>query len=109
MQKRNKREVKARAKTDLLEMVHGDRLVNMDLDDGNTCLFERAAMKKETTQAYWEVEEEELRSQVAGTVLEARTDEQLEESMRERRQRQKPNILMRHFDETFDETIGLDI
>ena len=49
-------------------------------------------MKKGTTETYQEAEEEELRSQLAGTVLEARTDEQLEESVRERRQRQKPNM-----------------
>ena len=63
----------------------------MDLEDGRTRLFERKAVKKDTTKAYREAEEEELRSQVAGTVLEAKVDKQLEESMRERRQRQTPN------------------
>ena len=49
-------------------------------------------MRKDTTKAYREAEEEELRSQLAGTVLEARPDEQLEESMRGRRRKQKPNM-----------------
>ena len=71
-------------------MVHGNRSVNVDLDDGGTWLFERAAMKKNTTKTYREAEE--LRNQLAGTVLEARTDKQLEESVRERRRRQKPNM-----------------
>ena len=64
----------------------------MDLDGGGTRMYERAAVKKDTTKTYREAEEEELRSQLAGTVLEARTDEQLEESVRERRRRQKPNM-----------------
>ena len=38
------------------------------------------------------MEEEELLSQVAGTVFEAKEGGQLEESMRERRQRQRPNM-----------------
>ena len=79
-------------KGEVLETVHGNRSVNVDLDDGGTRLFERAAVKKDTTKTYREAEEEELRNQLAGTVLEARTDEQLEESVRERRRRQKPNM-----------------
>ena len=79
-------------KGEVLEMVHENRSVNVDLDDGSTRLFERAAVRNDTTKTYQEVEEEEHRNQLAGTVLEARTDEQLEESTRERRQRQKPNI-----------------
>ena len=73
-------------------MVHGSRAVNVDLDDGSTRLFAREAVRKDTTKAYREAEEEELRSQLAGTLLEARPDEQLEESMRGRRQKQKPNM-----------------
>ena len=49
-------------------------------------------MKKDTTKTYREAEEDELGNQLSGTVLKARTDEQLEESMRERRRRQKPNM-----------------
>ena len=73
-------------------MVHGDGSANVEFDDGSTRLFERTAVKKDTSKAYREVEEEEIRNQLAGTVLEARTDEQLEQSMRERRQRQKPSM-----------------
>ena len=52
----------------------------------------RDAVRKDTTKAYREAEEEELRSQLAGTVLEARLDEQLEENMRGRRRKLKPNM-----------------
>ena len=64
----------------------------MDLDDGSTRLFARDAVRKDTTRAYLEQEEEELRSQLADTVGEARPEGQLEESKRERRQRLKPNM-----------------
>ena len=73
-------------------MVHGDRAVNVDLDEGEPRLFARNAVRKDTTRAYLEQEEEELRSQLAGAVGEARPDGQLEESKRERRQRMKPNM-----------------
>ena len=79
-------------KGEVLEMVHGDRAVNVDLDDGRTRLFERKAVKKDTTKTYREAEEEELRSQMSGTALEVREDGQLEESMGERRKRQRPNM-----------------
>ena len=79
-------------KGEVLEMVHGDSAVNMDLDDGSSRLFARDAVRKDTTRAYREEEEEELRSQLAGTVGEARPDEQLEENMRGRRQKLKPNM-----------------
>ena len=49
-------------------MVHGDRAVNVDLDEGEPRLFARDAVRKDTTRAYQEQEEEELRSQLAGTV-----------------------------------------
>ena len=49
-------------------------------------------MKKDTSKMYWEAEGEELQSQVAGTVLEVKAVEQLEESMRVRGQRQRPNM-----------------
>ena len=77
-------------KGEVLETVHGDRAVNVDLDDGSTRLFARDAVRKDTTKAYRV--EEELRSQLAGTVFEARPDEQLEENMRGRRQKLKPNM-----------------
>ena len=78
-------------KGEVLEIIHDDRSVNMDLANGRTCLFERKEVKKDTTKAYREAEKEEFPSQVAGTVLEAKVDKQLEESMRERRQRHGPN------------------
>ena len=77
---------------EVLEMVHGSRAVHMDLDDGGSRVFARDAVRKDTTKVYPEAEEEELRSQLAGTVLEARPDEQLEENMRGRRQKLKPNM-----------------
>ena len=51
-------------------------MVNVDLEDGRPRLFKRSAVRKDTTKAYREMEEEELRSQVAGTVLEEKADEQ---------------------------------
>ena len=59
-----------------MELVHGDRSVNVDLEDGRLRLIERSVVRKDTTKAYREMEEEELRSQVAGTVLEEKADEQ---------------------------------
>ena len=79
-------------KGEVLEMVHGDRAVNVDLDEGEPRLFVREVVRKDTTRAYLEQEEEELRSQLAGAVGEARPDEQLEDSKRERGQRLKPNM-----------------
>ena len=70
-------------KGEVLEMVHGDRAVNMDLDEGEPRLLARDAVRKDTTRAYQEQEEEELRSQLAGMVGEDRPEadlEQLEES-----------------------------
>ena len=78
-------------KGEVLELVHGERAVNMDLEDARTRLFERAAVKKNSTKKYQESEEEKLRNQVAGASLEAKEDAQLEESMQERRTRQMPN------------------
>ena len=39
-------------KEEVLGMVHGDRSVNLDLEDGRTCLFERQAVKKDTSKMY---------------------------------------------------------
>ena len=74
----------------VLEMVHGDRAVNVDLDEGEPRLFARDAMWKDTTRAYQEQEEEELRSQLADTVGEETPEGQLEERKKERRR--KPNM-----------------
>ena len=78
-------------KGEVLELVHGQRSVNVGLMDGRSRLFTRGALKKDSTKKYQEAEEEELRNQVAGTSLEAKDDGQLEESMQERRKRQRPN------------------
>ena len=52
----------------VLEMVHGDRAVNVELYEGRTRLFARDALRKDTTRAYQEQEEEELRVQLVGEV-----------------------------------------
>ena len=46
-----------------MELVHGKRSVNVQLEDGRTRLFRREDVKKDTTKRYQEAEEEELRSQ----------------------------------------------
>ena len=79
-------------KGEVLEMVHRDRAVNVDLDDGRTRLFARDAMRKDTTRAFMPEEEEQLQSQLAGTGLEPRPDEQLEEPLRGRKRNQRPNM-----------------
>ena len=74
-----------------LELVYGQRSVDVGLKDGRSRLFTREKVKKDSTKRYQEVGEEELRNQVAGTSLEAEEDEELEEFMQERRKRQSPN------------------
>ena len=49
-------------------MVHGSRAVNVELDEGRSRLFARDAVRKDTTRAYQEQEEEELRAQIGGEV-----------------------------------------
>ena len=51
-------------------------MVNVDLEDGRLRLIDRRVVRKDTTKVYREMEEEELRSQVAVTVLEEKADEQ---------------------------------
>ena len=82
-------------KGQVLEMVHGDKAVNVDLDEGVPRLFARDAMRKDTTRTYHDLEEEELRSHLAGLVGEDMTEpgqEQLKESRSERSERRKPNV-----------------
>ena len=58
-------------------------------------LFARDAVRKNTTRTYQDQEEEELKSQLAGTVGEDMLEpgqEQLEESRNERSKRRKPNV-----------------
>ena len=74
-----------------MELVHGQRSLNVGLEDGRRRLFRRGALKKDSTRKYQEAEGEELSNQVAGTSLEAKDDGQLEESMQESRKRQRPN------------------
>ena len=59
-------------------MVHGNIAVNVDLDDGRTRLFARDDLRKDTTRAFMQEEEEQLQSQLLGTGLEPRPDELLE-------------------------------
>ena len=76
-------------KGQVLEMVHGNRAVNMELDEGEPRLFARNAVRKDTTRAYQEQEEEELRSQLAGTVEEDRPEENQEQPEGSRKERGK--------------------
>ena len=75
----------------MLERDHGNRAVNVDLDDGRTHLFARDDVRKDTTRAFMPEEEEQLQSHLAGTELEPRPDELLEEPLRGRKQNQRPN------------------
>ena len=54
-------------KGEVIELVHGKRSVNVALEDSRTRLFTRADVRKDSTKRYQEAEEEELKSQVAGT------------------------------------------
>ena len=73
-------------------MVHGNRAVNVDLDDGRTRRFARDDVRKDTTRAFMPEEEEQLQSQRVGTGLEPRPDELLEEPLRGRNRNQRPNV-----------------
>ena len=76
-------------------MVHGDRAVKVDLDEGLPRLFARDAMRKDTTRKYHNQEEEELRSQLVDTVggdVLGMGQEQMEENRSERSKRRKPNV-----------------
>ena len=73
-------------------MVHGNRAVNVDLDDGRTRMFARDAVRKDTTRAFMPEEEEQLQSQLAGTGLEPRPDEPLLEPLRGRKRNHRPNV-----------------
>ena len=64
----------------------------MDLDEGEPRLFARDAVRKDTTRAYLEQEEEELRAQLTDPVGEEALGEQLGESTRENRKRRKANV-----------------
>ena len=65
-------------------MVHGDRSANVELEDGDTLL--------DTTRKYQEEEDEDLHSQLEGTGMETRKDQELEETRnRPRVARQAPN------------------
>ena len=77
----------------VLELVHGERSANVELEDGDTRLFMRSDVRLDTTRKYQEDEEEDLNSQLAGTGLEARKDQELEDTRkRPRRARQAPNV-----------------
>ena len=73
----------------VLEMVHGDRAVNVELDEGNSRLFARDAVRKDTTRAYQEQEEEELRVQLGG---EDSLEEQQEGGEKQRNKRRSHNV-----------------
>ena len=67
----------------------------MELVEGVTRLFAKDAGRNDTTRAYQEQEEEELRSKLAGMVGEDMPEagqEQLEESRNKRSERRKPNV-----------------
>ena len=82
-------------KGQVLEMVHGDRAVNEDLDEGAPRLFVRDAMRKDTTRTHQDKEEEELSFQLVGTVggdMPETGQGQMEESRSKRSKRRKPNL-----------------
>ena len=70
-------------------MVHGNRSVNVELDEGNTRLFARDAVRKDTTRAYQEQEEEELRLQIGGEV---NLEEQQQGGENQRRKGRNRNV-----------------
>ena len=73
-------------------MVHGNRAVNVDLDDGRTRLLARDDVRKDTTRAFMPEEWEQRQSQLVGSGLEPRPDELLEEPLRGRKRNQRPNV-----------------
>ena len=76
----------------IIEVVYGQRSVNVALENSRGRLFIRDEMRKDSTKKYQEAKEEALKSQVVGTSLEAKKDEQFQETMnRERKARQRPN------------------
>ena len=76
----------------VLELVHGERSVNVMLEGGDTRLFMREDVRLGSTKKYQKKEEEDLSTQLARTGLEARKDQELAETKRRpRRARQQPN------------------
>ena len=77
-------------KGEVLELVHGERSVNVMLESGDTRLFMREDVRLDSTKKYQE--DEDLSTQLAGTGPEARKDQELVETRRRpRRARQTPN------------------
>ena len=77
-------------KGEVLELVHGGRSVNVLLEGGDSRLFMREDVRLDSTKKYEEYEEEDLSTQLAGTGLEARMDQELAETRkRPRRARQQ--------------------
>ena len=59
-------------KGEVIEVVHGDRSVNVALEDSRSRLFMREDVRVDSTKKYQEAEEEELKSQMAETSLEVK-------------------------------------
>ena len=79
-------------KGEVLELVHGKRAVNVALEDRGSRLYKRDEVRLDTTKMYQEDKEEELNSELVGTELAARSDHELEETMKAPRMaRQVPN------------------
>ena len=77
-------------KVEVLELVHGERSVNVLLDGGDSRLLMREEVRLDSTKKYKDYKEEDLSTQLAGTGLEARMDHELAETRkRPRRARQQ--------------------
>ena len=77
----------------VLEIVHGGRSANVELEDGDTRLFMRTDVRMDTTRRYQEEEDKELHSQLEGSGMETRKDQELEETRRRPRvASQTPNV-----------------
>ena len=79
-------------KGEVVEVVHGERADFMVMDDRSSRLYKREDVRLDTTKRYQENKEVELNSQLVGTELAARSDHELEETMKAPRMaRQVPN------------------
>ena len=65
-----------------MELVHGNRSVNVALEDNSSRLFMREDVRLDSTKRYQEAKEEELKSQLVGSGLEAKSDSELEETIK---------------------------
>ena len=75
-----------------MEIGHGERSVNVALEDNSSRLFMREDVRLDSTKKYQEAEEEGLNTHLVGMGLEARNNHKLMETMRRpRKAKQAPN------------------